>query len=117
MYINHLSHLKTPFGWVSQQPILQPGKHSAGGGGGGGGGGGECCYKSWKTTTQDSTLSAAQFNPMYTGTVFRCHVLEESICQFRDVESILLLNSVSIQCRPKSDATSCGICSGSALFA
>ena len=51
-------------------------------------------------------------------------MLDKSICNFRGVGSILSLsfyflmeNPVSKQCRPQSDATSCGIRSGSALFA
>ena len=52
-------------------------------------------------------------------------MLDESICHFRGVGSILSLkislfmmeNSVSKQFRPWSDVTLCGILSGSALFA
>ena len=31
------------------------------------------------------------FNPLYTGGLFHCYMLEESICHFRAVGSILLL--------------------------
>ena len=46
------------------------------------------------------------FNPLYTGELIHCNMLDESICHFRDVGSVLLLflflieNSVSKQWRP-----------------
>ena len=63
-------------------------------------------------------------NPLYTGGLFHCYMLDESICHFRGVGSVLLLlfyflmeNHVSNHSRPQSDTTLCGIRSGSALFA
>ena len=63
-------------------------------------------------------------NPVCTGRLFHCYMLDKSICHFRGVRSILLplfyllwKNPVSKHCRPWSDATLCGIRSGSALFA
>ena len=50
-------------------------------------------------------------------------MFDKSICHFSGVGSNLRLlirfveNPVSKQCRPSSDATLCGVCSGSALFA
>ena len=44
-----------------------------------------------------STISAVPFqamsliNPLYTGGLFHCHILDESICHFRGVGSILSL--------------------------
>ena len=56
------------------------------------------------------------FNPLYTGGLFHCYMLDESICNIRGVRVyfvtfILLLmeNPDSKQCRPRSDATLCGI--------
>ena len=64
------------------------------------------------------------FNPLYTGRLFHCYMLDKSICQFRAsglffVTSILFLmeNAVSIKSRPRSDPTLCGVISGSAIFA
>ena len=31
------------------------------------------------------------FNPLYTGELFLCYMLEESICHFRDVKFVLSL--------------------------
>ena len=63
-------------------------------------------------------------NPLCTGRLFHCCMLDESICHFRDVGSIfcrfyyffLIENPVSKQCRIRSDATLCGVWAGSALF-
>ena len=67
--------------------------------------------------------NADPVNPLYTGRLFHCYMLDESIAHFRGVRTILSLlfyfwwkNPVSKQCRPWSDATLCGIWSGSALF-
>ena len=46
-------------------------------------------------------------NPLYTGGLFHCYILDESIFHFRDVGSFLSIlfyflmeNSISKQCRP-----------------
>ena len=59
-------------------------------------------------------------NPFYTGGLFHCYMLDESICHVESILSLFLFlmeNSISKQGRPRSDATSCGVWSGSALFA
>ena len=45
-------------------------------------------------------------NPLYTGGLFHCYILDKSSCHFRDLRSILMLfflffmeNPVSKQCR------------------
>ena len=52
-------------------------------------------------------------NPLYTGGLSHCHILDEPILGYRIyfVPFILFLmeNPVSKQCRPRSDATLCGI--------
>ena len=41
------------------------------------------------------------FNPLYTGGLFHCFILDESVCHFRDATFILFMeNSVSKHCRP-----------------
>ena len=37
------------------------------------------------------TIADAYFNPLYTGRLFHCYILDEAICHFRGVGSILLL--------------------------
>ena len=37
-------------------------------------------------------LVVHQINPLYTGGLFHCYMLDESICHFRGVGSILLLS-------------------------
>ena len=41
-------------------------------------------------------------NPLYTGGLFHCYILDKSICHFRGVRYILFLmeNPVSKHCRP-----------------
>ena len=34
---------------------------------------------------------ASHFNPLYTGGLFHCYMLDESICHFRGVGSVLLI--------------------------
>ena len=62
------------------------------------------------------TYIRVNFNPLHTGGRFNCYMLDESICQFSGLGSILSLlicflmgNPVSKQCRLWSDATLCGI--------
>ena len=46
------------------------------------------------------------FNTLYTGKLYQCYMLDESICHFRDIwfvcrfSSIFKENPVSKQCRP-----------------
>ena len=46
------------------------------------------------------------FSPLYTGGLFHCYLLVESICHYRSIESILPIfsvlmeNPVSRQCKP-----------------
>ena len=63
-------------------------------------------------------------NPLYTGGLFHCYMLDENICNFRGVRLSFFRNLYKKngcmfckQWRPWSDAAFCGIWSGSALFA
>ena len=52
-------------------------------------------------------------NPLYTGGLFHCYMLDKFVCHFRGVRPILSLivflmkNPVSKQSRPRSGGTSC----------
>ena len=54
-------------------------------------------------------------NPLYTGGLYHCYMLDESICHFRGVRAIfgfyfiLMENPFRKQGRPRSEATLCGI--------
>ena len=42
-------------------------------------------------SVSESTRIHEHLNPYYVGGLFRCYVLDESICHFKDAGSILLL--------------------------
>ena len=63
----------------------------------------------------DNTVYVGYINPLYTGGLFHRYMLDESICHFRGVGSILSMflflieNTVSKLCRPWSDASELGL--------
>ena len=69
-------------------------------------------------------LLLLSLNLFYTGRLYQCYMLEESVCDFRGVGSILSLLFyfwwkilLAKHCRPWSDTTLCGVWSGAAMFA
>ena len=67
----------------------------------------QCFYVETRKIIFDILLNI----PLYTGRLFHCYMLDEANCQVYLVPFILFLmeNTVSKHCRPRSDATLCGI--------